>query len=258
MSDPEYLLELRALADHAKFYVQWKCEGIYLNTTQPIVNRQIIGYSVQHRPIETVVFTPPNYSKTILCTFALHGFEDVGYRDGQQLVQIAEELIQWYSVNLNDLNFTRLIIIPCVNPDGTYAGTTKNGFGRCNSQGVDLNRDFDFNWGFISESRFKTGYTAFSAPESQILRDFVLTERPDNGWLNCCYSQSPGIKTLFTETFPLGAEKPADRTKYKEWQGYFSGWASQYTESALIEYPFRETSILAEKTIQALDQLIQN
>ena len=144
---------------------------------------------MQERPIEAVIFSPPNYTKTILCVFAIHGFEDAYNNDGQQLVEIAEQLITRYSSQLEIINFTRLIIVPCANPDGVYAGVIKNGYGRCNAQGIDLNRDFDYNWSYIGVPRFQTGYKPFSAPESQILRDFVLIEKHDvvldfHGWLN--------------------------------------------------------------------------
>lgn len=80
--------------------------------------------------------------------------------------------------------------IPCVNPDGyLYNEQTNPGGGGMwrknrrnngNSYGVDLNRNYGFNWGWDDEgsSPFSVdetyrGTAAFSEPETQVYRDFV-------------------------------------------------------------------------------------
>lgn len=243
------------------FFIRWDEENVYLDSTSPQITRQTIGQSHQNRPIEAIYLTPPSYSQTIMAVFALHGLEDHYYRDGAALVQIAETIIQHYSDHPELLKFTRLIIIPCVNPDGVYAGNSKDGFGRCNAQGIDINRDFDYNWGKINTARYKTGSTPFASVEAQALRDIVLNENPDivldfHGWLDCCYTNDPEIKNIFTDSLSLGVEKPAF-PGFKPQQGYFYGWATQYARAALIEYPCKNSSVLANQTIQGLNQLCQ-
>jgi carboxypeptidase T len=86
-----------------------------------------------------------------------------------------------------------LWIVPTVNPDGSeydIAGTTYRSW-RKNRQpnpgsrfiGTDLNRNWDYLWGCCGGSSVNTssdtyrGPSAFSAPETRVLRDFVLSRR---------------------------------------------------------------------------------
>lgn len=62
------------------------------------------------------------------------------------------------------------LLLPRANPDGCLLGT------RCNAGGVDLNRNFAFNWRADSEE--PPGPAAWSEPESRALRDFILEWRP--------------------------------------------------------------------------------
>ena len=248
------LIPIRLIADQK--YIRWDNNNVYINDEAPQIERLTIGQSYQQRPIEAIYMTPPNFTKTILATFAVHGFEDHYAHDGIILTQVAKKIIDYYSENTELLHFTRIIIIPCVNPDGAYAGTTNNGFGRCNAQGIDINRDFDFNWGKINSSRYKTGEAPFASVEARILRDLVEKETPDivldfHGWLDCVYGD-PGLKTFFN----LGKEKPAF-SQYKSMQGYFAGWATQYSRAALVEYKYASVDTLTTQTIQAINKIIK-
>lgn len=189
--------------------------------------------------IEAVYFEPENYSQTVLSVFALHGYEDWYDKDGQILVDIANAVIEEFTNNPELLKDTRHIIVPCANPDGLLYGYTKDGYGRCNSEGIDLNRDFDYNWAKIDNPRWRTGEAPFSAVESRALRDLVLRERPDivfdfHGWLDCVYTKNMDGE-LIRSKLKLGHPKPA-LPGFKESQGYFYAWAGQYAQSALIEF----------------------
>ncbi|MBA3663863.1 MAG: immune inhibitor A [Bacteroidetes bacterium] len=88
------------------------------------------------------------------------------------------------------LNNTELYFVPCVNPDGyVYNATTNPGGGgmwrknrRLNSDntyGVDLNRNYGYNWGYDNTGSSPTtssdtyrGTAGFSEPEIQAMRDF--------------------------------------------------------------------------------------
>lgn len=78
-----------------------------------------------------------------------------------------------------------LYILPVFNPDGliNYPNSVK---GRSNSNGVDLNRNWDAFWqaewdktGCFSSAPITAGEFAFSEPETQALRDFLLNNHVD-------------------------------------------------------------------------------
>jgi carboxypeptidase T len=90
---------------------------------------------------------------------------------------------------------TEMFFVPCLNPDGYMYNefTDPNGGGmwRKNRRdnldgefGVDLNRNYGYNWGFddtgsspfTSEETYR-GTSAFSEPETQALRNFINTRQ---------------------------------------------------------------------------------
>ncbi len=85
------------------------------------------------------------------------------------------------------LNQTDIWFIPCLNPDGLYHVEHVDNMWRKNRRnngdgtfGVDLNRNFSFQWGFdnVGSSPFTSretyrGAGPFSEPESRALRDFL-------------------------------------------------------------------------------------
>src|SRR6266481_2073913 len=110
---------------------------------------------------------------------------------------LADELLARYSTDATlhaDMDRLQIWIIPVVNPDG-YAYTTTDGscsvptsprMWRKNRRdngdgtyGVDLNRNWGYQWGLLSGSSDITstdtyhGTSAFSEKETQVLRDFV-------------------------------------------------------------------------------------
>jgi hypothetical protein len=69
-----------------------------------------------------------------------------------------------------------LYVIPCANPDGYAAGTDRK-HGRMNGNGVDLNRNWDYDWqpaATHGPHPVDAGAYAFSEPETAALRDFIL------------------------------------------------------------------------------------
>ena len=69
-----------------------------------------------------------------------------------------------------------LYIIPCANPDGFAAGTDLVS-GRMNGNGVDLNRNWDYQWQMTATHGTRpvsAGAYPFSEPETAALRDFLL------------------------------------------------------------------------------------
>ena len=69
-----------------------------------------------------------------------------------------------------------LYIIPCANPDGCAAGTDRVD-GRMNGNGVDLNRNWDYEWqpaATHGTCAVNAGDGPFSEPETAALRDLIL------------------------------------------------------------------------------------
>ncbi len=150
---------------------------------------EIIGYSVEGRAIERYTFGLGD--KEILFVGGIHG----GYEWNSVL--LAYEFIDYLKLNEDIIpENIKVTIIPSANPDGVYKVIKKEGRfeltdvpneenttgkGRFNAHNVDLNRNFDCKW--QSESRWRgkvvdAGSAAFSEPESEVLRDFVLKKKP--------------------------------------------------------------------------------
>ncbi len=71
-----------------------------------------------------------------------------------------------------------LYVIPCANPDGYAAGTDRE-HGRMNGNGVDLNRNWEYQWqptATHGSYPVKAGAYAFSEPETVALRDLILEQ----------------------------------------------------------------------------------
>jgi murein tripeptide amidase MpaA len=69
-----------------------------------------------------------------------------------------------------------LYVIPCANPDGYAAGTDRE-HGRVNGNGVDLNRNWDYEWQPTATHGTRpvnAGTYPFSEPETAALRDLFL------------------------------------------------------------------------------------
>jgi protein MpaA len=117
----------------------------------------VIGHTVLGRPIQALHFTPPAYARprpAAVLFGAIHGDEAVTQL---MLDRLATDLVErppgrdtW--------------IVPCVNVDGTMAGT------RNNANDVDLNRNFAAaNWGSARRPGYHPGAAAEDQPETQAL-----------------------------------------------------------------------------------------
>ena len=216
----------------------------------------IYGTSVQGRLLLCHRIGDPQAAKSFLMVFGIHGFEDSFKRDGAVLSQIANLIIDHYRANPALLGDNVLYIVPCANPDGQEAGTSQDGFGRCNADGIDINRDFPVGWKKMSTARYKTGAEPFSTAEAKALRYLVQTLSPTygadvHGWINRAYGD-PALAQPFMDAFGF---------KYHEYKsgGMLSQWMAEEMEAAvLIELPdnaradgFAEDC--AAKLIQALN-----
>lgn len=165
--------------------------------------------------------------KTMFMDFAIHGFEDEYYRDGQVLVNEANALISYFAAHPKELGNARLVIVPCVNPDGTLAGTNNQracstAFGRCTANHIDMNRDWN----------------SFKATETVKLRDFIKEMKPSvylnmHGWYNQVIG-TDGLNSLIGSKLGLSQIDSG----YGKNNGYAIGWVHDNLKipAALVEY----------------------
>lgn len=195
----------------------------------------IYGTSEQNRMLICHRIGNPEASTSILMVFGIHGFEDSFKRDGRVLGEIANQMIEHYRSDPALLGDAVLYIVPCANPDGVEAGKSQDGFGRCNANGIDINRDFPVGWKKMTSSRYKTGNEPFTSAEAKALRYLVETLSPTfgadvHGWINRVYGD-PAMAQPFMDAFGF---------RYYEYKsgGMLSQWMAETSEAAvLIELP---------------------
>lgn len=151
------------------------------NNLDPI--HKVVGESVEGRDIES--FTYGNGNTHLLFVGGIHG----GYEWNSVL--LAYRFIDYLDKNPKIIpNNIKVSVIPSANPDGVYEVINKEGRfsgldvpinasfadGRFNSNGVDLNRNFNCKWEPTSMWRgqkVSAGDEPFSEPEARAIRDFV-------------------------------------------------------------------------------------
>lgn len=127
-----------------------------------IVQRQVIGYSVQGRPIRAYRKGNPNATRKLVVFGQMHGDERGARRTG------------WYLVAHVPVSLDADVwIVPTLNPDGAARGT------RTNARGVDLNRNFPHYWRYHGKGTSTySGPSAASEPETRAAMRFLDEVRP--------------------------------------------------------------------------------
>ena len=125
----------------------------------------IIGRSVEHRDIVAKAgFDLAQSPWPSGCTLLIGGI----HGDEAATIHLLEAFVQ------NDVarggEALPAVVIPLANPD-SYVRST-----RYNARGVDINRNFGFNWHMESEE--PSGPEPCSEPETRALRDFILKLQP--------------------------------------------------------------------------------
>ncbi len=183
------------------------------------------GKSVLGRPLYYYHIKNPNRepTKKVMLTFAIHGYESEASCDGAYLAEQAYQIAFFYCLKPQYLVDAELFIVPMVNPDGVMNRNGGVKFGRGQSQGIDMNRDF-------LKGEFK-------AQETAALRDLIKTVFPDvfidfHGW----YSESYGDAEL-GKAFAANLGLAHVSEDYGTRQGYLYGYAkSQGARSLLVEH----------------------
>lgn len=141
---PEQIeLELAAMAD-----------------SSPLLTLVQYGESVEGRPILGLEMGPQS-APTWRITGAHHGDEAIS---SELAMEVAQALLSNQGAWAGLLESLHITLIPAVNPDGLAQGS------RYNANGVDLNRNYGFQWG---EGTFR-GPSPFSEPETRAVRTLSL------------------------------------------------------------------------------------
>ncbi len=132
--------------------------------------KSVIGYSFRNRPIYAM-HTGDSTGRQILAVYAVHAREWITARLAlKHLKKGVKRGGVW--------------IIPLLNPDGAEISQSGRSLWKANARGVDLNCNFDADWG---SGRLNTkvrgaenciGDFPFSEPETCALRDFTLKVKP--------------------------------------------------------------------------------
>jgi murein peptide amidase A len=127
-----------------------------------VVGKQVIGRSVGGRPI--VAYHLGEQRKgvpTVVLISTMHGNEGAPR-------QILRALVDGQPVR--DLD---LWVVPTYNPDGLAAGTRRN------ANGVDLNRNYPYDWVDL-DGNYESGSRPASEPETRAMMAFLREVRPDH------------------------------------------------------------------------------
>lgn len=156
-------------------------------TLSPPQEVQSIGLSAGGRPL--LVHRLGMGNLHIVVVGGIHG----GYEWNSIL--LALRMLDYFRDNSSAIPAAiTLHIIPNANPDGLFAVGGRNGDfepadisadtvpGRFNGNGVDLNRNWDCRWtptALWRDQPVPAGSDPFSEPESRVLRDYLLKNRPE-------------------------------------------------------------------------------
>ena len=176
----------------------------------------IVGRSVENRPITVVRRGSPGGTR-VLVVGVIHGNEDAGADivDVLRVTDVPDGVELW--------------LVRSMNPDGQEHQV------RHNANGVDLNRNFDQNWGPIAEPGFweYSGPSPASEPETQVMTEIGEAVHPD---LVLWYHQD-----LFRISPSTGRDGQI-RTRYAELTGLpiitvsggtYTGTASQWSRTVV-------------------------
>ena len=126
------------------------------------VHHELLGRSVQGRPITLTRIGDPAAPVKILVVGCIHGNEPAGRPIVSGLARSTPPA------------GTQLLLVRDLNPDGFPNHTREN------AHGVDLNRNSSADWTPVAHSVVENpGPRPFSEPEDRAIRALILRERPD-------------------------------------------------------------------------------
>jgi len=149
-----------------------------------IATLETVGQSLQGRDMKIVRFRGAGYTSgdtRVFVTYNIHAREWISGMSG---VYQVENLIQKVQQEPDYLANVEVVLMPMSNPDGFQYSTTDERYHRKNMRsgsciGVDLNRNYDANWGGSGSSGSQCsdtyrGASVESEPETQVIKQVML------------------------------------------------------------------------------------
>jgi len=192
---------------------------------EPVTTREVVGTSVEGRPISVVRRTTEGATRRVLVIGSIHGDERAGMRVVRELVRrerLPADLDLWLATS--------------VNPDGTADDR------RTNANGVDLNRNFPYRWGTSPRGATWSGPGPLSEPESVALRRLVRRIDPAlvvsfHQPLYGVGANDKGMPTV--RALAAGMDLPVRRFVCTGiCHGTFTGWVNNRTDGLAVTVEF--------------------
>lgn len=147
---------------------------------------ETVGQSYEGRDLKTITISNGDGKSGKNVIFLDAGIHAREWIAPAAALYVIHQLAENFVANAELLKDYDWVILPVVNPDGyEYTHTTTRMWrktrrpvsGSC--YGTDANRNFDFHWGEVGASSYSCadtykGTSAFSEPETQIVRDLLL------------------------------------------------------------------------------------
>ena len=140
------------------------------------------GASVKGRPLKAYRIGDPTSSNVVVLIATMHGNEGGPIR-------ILRNLLSGPAVT-----GANIWVIPDLNPDGYVRGTRKN------ARGVDLNRNFPYDWR-RQTGTYNSGSGPASEPETRAAMRFLNTVKPDS--VISMHQPLYGVDTSYPKTREL-------------------------------------------------------
>lgn len=203
--------------------------------------RAVFGRSVEGRPLVAVHSGAADAAVTVLVVGAIHGDEAAGMRIARRLVAAGAP------------RGAELWVVPTLNPDGVAAGT------RGNADGVDLNRNFPFEWRPLGGGEY-SGPRPLSEPESRAGRRLIQRIRPDlTIWFHQPFGlidasgNQPEVERRFADLagLPLGHLRGPYPGSASRWQNH----AFPQSTAFVVELPAVVSAALTARATTAVRTL---
>jgi g-D-glutamyl-meso-diaminopimelate peptidase len=194
------------------------------------INHFVAGYSLCKRKIDA--FQIGNSKKMVLLAGGFHGAE---WLTVLVLMKFLYELADSYNRNFEFLNKNGVVIIPCVNPDGTeiavcgeksagvFANLISNilkqpdsphvdlySVWKANARGVDINHNFDAGWEKLKKLEIESGITGPAKtryggefPESEPETQTITAICRKNNFLHALAFHSQGEEIFWNYGNPI-------------------------------------------------------